>query len=384
MRIDRPVIRVRIPPLLDLTTYLSVVVMSFLGISGLSSLRSQLIALGLCLTFGLLYRFVFRTGRYENNPSLYFGAQALVLTLIFLLGSSSTDSFNFLALILSIHAALVLSERAAAMWIAIFYGIVSAVVLLTRGTQGLFAILFYLVAYIVCGFFGYILRQAEVARDRNQQLLEELQSTQRRLQELAVLEERNRLARELHDSVKQQVFSISMQLGAARSALDEGDAAFPSVAEAERLAKQAATELTTLIHQLRPPGLERKNLASALGDHLEEWSRRNDIQTSFNVEGEPAMNADAEGVLFRVAQEALANAARHSHASQVKVELVNGGGEATLSIEDDGIGFNQDLVAKGVGLDSMKERMQAAGGELTVFSEPRGGTRVVAHLRRPK
>ena len=200
--------RIRIPYFLDVATYVSVAAMSLLGISGLPGLRSQLIGLGLCLIFGLLYRFLFRTGRYAGYPGIYFGAQGFVLALLLLLGSDSTDAFNFLFLLLSIQAALVLTGKTAAIWITLYFGIVSTVVLITHGTDGIYAVLFYLVTYIVCGFFGYVLRQAELAGDRNQQLLEELQTAQQKLRELAVMEERNRLARELHDSVKQQVFSI--------------------------------------------------------------------------------------------------------------------------------------------------------------------------------
>ena len=268
----------RIPTSLDAATYIGIAAMSLLGISGLASLTLQLTALSLCLLFGIFYRFFFKTGRYQQNQSLYFGMQAFILTLVFSLGSSSTDAFNFLFLLLAIHTAVVLSGKPAVIWITIYYAIVSGVVLFTRGLDGVYAILFYLIAYVACGFFGYSLQQAEVARDRNQRLVDELKQTQQKLQELAVVEERNRLARDLHDSVKQQVFAISMQLSAARTALSETDKAYASVMEAERLAQQAGAELTTLIGALRPPGLEHKTLANAIREYVEEFSRQNKIE----------------------------------------------------------------------------------------------------------
>src|SRR5574341_698721 len=336
---NRAIVHVPIPALLDTTTYLSLIVMSFLGVRGLHSLRSQLIALGLCLTFGLLYRFLFRTGRYEKNPAIYFGSQSIVLALLLLLKSTSVDALNFLYLILSIHAALVLTRNAAILWIAIYYLTVSAAVLITRGADGFYAIAFYSVAYVVCGLFGYILQQAELAREHNQKLVEELRSTQRRLQELAVVEERNRLARELHDSVKQQVYAILMQLGAARALLNEGNQAYAPVTAAEQLARQAGAELTTLIRELRPPGLESKTLTMALQEYVTEWSRQNGIAADLKVDGVSPTPLPGDETLFRVAQEALANVARHSKAGKVTVELAQQKNEFILTVEDNGVGF---------------------------------------------
>ena len=374
--------RIRIPQVLDVATYVSVAAMSLLGISGLPSLRSQLIALGLVIVFVLLYRFVFRTGRYEQNPSLYFGAQVTTLGLLFLLGSKNIDAFNFIFLMLCIHIAVVSPLRVAAPWIALCYGVVGAITLATRGAEGLYAFFFYSVTFVVSGFFGYVLRQAELARDRNQRLLEELQATQQKLQELAVVEERNRLARDLHDSVKQQVFAISMQLSAAKTSLSETDKAYQSVVEAERLAQQAGAELTTLIHQLRPPSLERKSLIDAIKEHVNEWTRRNNIETEMNI-NDVSVSLNVEQALFRVLQEALANVARHSKADKVMVTLKPENGTVKLMIEDNGIGYDAGRITKGIGLDSMKERLAAVNGTLEV--SPRSvqsqGTRVTANVR---
>jgi signal transduction histidine kinase len=374
--------RVRIPQILDAATFVSVAAMSLLGISGLSSLRSQLMALGLVIVFVLLYRFVFRTGRYEQNPSLYFGAQVTTLGLLFLLGSKNIDAFNFLFLMLCIHIAVVSPLRVAAPWIALCYGVVGAITLATRGAEGLYAFFFYSVTFVVSGFFGYVLRQAELARVGNQRLLEELQATQQKLQELAVVEERNRLARDLHDSVKQQVFAISMQLGAARTELSETHKAYQSVTEAERLAQQAGAELTTLINALRPPGLESKTLANAMLEHVDAWSRQNNMVSEMNIDATIFMNQQIEQALFRVLQEALANVARHSKASRVIVTLKPENGDVQLMIEDNGIGYDAERIVKGIGLDSMKERLAAVNGELEVSSIQSHGTRVVATVRR--
>ena len=371
----------RIPVLLDVATYVSIAAMSLLGISGFSSLKLQLITLSLCLLFGMLHRFYFKAEAFQHNPNLYFGVQAFILTLVLLLGSSSTDAFNFLFVLLAIHTAHVLPGKNTAIWITTYYTIVSVVVLSIRGTDGIYAILFYGVTYILCGFFGAGLQDAEKSRDENQRLVEELQTTQQKLRELAVVEERNRLARDLHDSVKQQVFAISMQLSAARTALSASDRAYSSVVEAEKLAQQAGTELTSLINALRPPALERKLLPDAMREYVTEWARRNQVAAKMNIDSTITVDEKIEQALFRVLQEALANVARHSQADQVNVELKSKNEAVELTIEDHGIGFDARQIAKGIGLDSMQERLIAVNGKVDVESERSKGTRVVARVR---
>jgi len=374
--------RIPVPSFLDVATYVSLTAMSLLGISGLSSLPSQLMALGLVLSFGLLYHFVFRSERYQRTPGLYFGAQILILCLLFLLRSNNEDAFNFLFLILTIHIAVVSPARMAILWIAIGFGMLSLLILATVGLGGLYAILFYSVTFVVCGFFGSTIQEVERERDHNQRLVEELQSAQQKLRELAVIEERNRLARDLHDSVKQQVFAVSMQLGAARALLDEENQAYGPVAEAERLARQAGAELTTLIRELRPPNLGKKTLAEALQEYVIDWSRQNGIAADLKIDNVSSLPLPGDETLFRVTQEALANVARHSNARHVMVELADQDDEIILRIEDNGVGFDLSQVEKGVGLDSMRERLETVGGHLNVSSGTSSGTQVVAAVRR--
>ena len=378
---SKVVLHIRDPLLLDASTYVSAAVMALLGISGLQSLALQIAALALCLTFALLYRFLFRTGYYERNPAVYFGGQTVVLVLLFLLNSGASDAFNFLFYILTFHTAVVLTIRTAAVWIAFYFLITGSVSLISRGWDGLYAVFFYLAVFIVCAILGNTVQRTELTSERNQRLVDELKETQQKLQELAVLEERNRLARDLHDSVKQQVFAISMQLSAAKMSLSETAKAYSSVAAAERLAQEAGAELTTLIHELRPPGLERKSLTEAIKEHINEWTRQNNIQAEMNI-SDVSVSLDAEQALFRVLQEALANVARHSKAVKVRITLKPENGNVKMIIEDNGIGYTAGPIAKGIGLDSMKERLIAVNGEFEVSRLQSQGTRVTATVRR--
>ncbi len=380
--VSSSVVRVRIPPLLDLVTYASLGVMSLLVARGLSTLQAQLILFGLCAAYALLYHFVFRAGRYEKNLLLYFGAQWVVLILSLLLRPPFVDGINFMFLMVSIHAALVLTRKAASIWIAIYFGTVSAAAFLRNGSDALFAAAFYLATYLICGVFGHILQQADLARQHNQQLIDELKSTQGKLQELAALEERNRLARDLHDSVKQQIFALSMQLSAARTSLSESDTSYSSVLEAERLAQQAGAELTTLISALRPPSLERKSLHEAVKEHVSEWARQNEIEIQLSVDTIDSISAQGEQALFRVLQESLSNVARHSQASKATVTLKSNSENILLMIDDNGTGYDMERITKGIGLDSMKERLAAVDGRLEIASFPSRGTRVIATVRK--
>jgi two-component system, NarL family, sensor histidine kinase LiaS len=253
----------------------------------------------------------------------------------------------------------------------------------------------------------------QVARQLNR-MAEQLQNLLEARQKLATLEERNRLARDLHDSVKQQIFAVSMQIGATKVLLKRDvDAAEVRLNDAEKLVHQAQQELTSLIRELRPVALEGKGLAAALRELATEWAQQTNIVANVRVEGAhghpqgahghpqgvPLQYSRVEGsqetvrvqtlpqnveeALFRVAQEALANVSRHSKATLVQMILTISDEMVTLTIVDNGQGF--DMTHKGhlgVGLLSMQERMKALGGDVQVESTPGRGTRIVAFCNR--
>jgi NarL family two-component system sensor histidine kinase LiaS len=211
-------------------------------------------------------------------------------------------------------------------------------------------------------------------------MAEEVQNLLQARQELATLEERNRLARDLHDSVKQQVFATTMTLGAAEQLWErDPDAAREKLDQALALCRQAQQELSGLLHELRPVALADKGLGTSLREHVERWSRQTGIEASTILEGTRALPLEVEQALFRVAQEALANVAKHSRARQVEVTLSCPRDDVGLKVVDDGRGFApSSAMGRGMGLRSMRERMEALGGELAVDSKPGEGTRILA------
>ena len=232
----------------------------------------------------------------------------------------------------------------------------------------------------------------QVSRQLNR-MAEQLQNLLEVRQKLATLEERNRLARDLHDSVKQQVFAISMQMAATKVLLKrDADAAELRLNETEKLVRQVQQELTSLIRELRPAALEGKGLADALRDLATQWTQQSDIVANLRIEGAQGTQGiegiqtlplSVEEALFRVAQESLANVARHSKATLVQITLTTTNDTVTLTVVDNGQGFDTARQGRpGVGLLSMQERMKALGGDVQVESTPGKGTRIVAYCKR--
>jgi len=203
-------------------------------------------------------------------------------------------------------------------------------------------------------------------------------------QKVATLEERNRLARDLHDSVKQQVFAAAMQIGATRFLLRQDiDAAEKSLLEAEKLVRQAQQELTSLIRELRPAALEGKGLVAAIRGLTTQWTQQTGIVANVRIGEMQILALTVEEALFRVTQEALANVARHSHATLVQISLEVEDDLVTLTVRDNGQGFAVgEEHHPGIGLSSMQERMRHLGGEVQVENVVAKGVCIVARCKR--
>ncbi len=220
----------------------------------------------------------------------------------------------------------------------------------------------------------------QLARDLNR-MAEQVQGLLQDRRQLAVMEERNRLARELHDAVKQQLFATGMQVAAAEELVERDAAAAKArLNSAGQLIEQAKRELNTLIRELRPVALGDKGLVPALRELCAVWAEGTGIAVEVRAQGERPAPLQVEQALFRMAQEALSNVVRHSGATAVDVRVAWETGGLSLTIQDNGHGF--DMAGRdgmGVGLSSMSERVEELGGTLQVSSGERG-TRIEARL----
>ncbi|HEY5943560.1 MAG TPA: sensor histidine kinase [Solirubrobacterales bacterium] len=188
-------------------------------------------------------------------------------------------------------------------------------------------------------------------------------------------EERARVARDLHDEVNQSLTGLLLRLEAAREAAPPELEA--EIAETKSLANQAMRELLSLARQLRPTALDDLGLAAAIGGQVEQLGR-GEIEARLEAEGDFSdLGDDQQLVVYRVAQEALNNAARHSEATRIEVRLRRAeGGVVVLEVTDDGRGFAFDESERGLGIGGMRERALLVGAELTIESRPDAGTTV--------
>jgi two-component system, NarL family, sensor histidine kinase UhpB len=187
-------------------------------------------------------------------------------------------------------------------------------------------------------------------------------------------EERARVARDLHDQVNQSLTGVLLRLEAARAAAPPGLQA--EIAETRQLAHQAMDELLAVARQLRPTALDDLGLKAAIGGQIEQLERRG-VETGFTCEGDPGgLDPDTQLVIYRVSQEALGNAIRHSGAGRIEVTLKRDDDRMVLEVIDDGSGFTFAESNTGLGLGGMRERALLAGGDLEIESRPGRGTMV--------
>ncbi|MFC5403002.1 sensor histidine kinase [Cohnella soli] len=194
----------------------------------------------------------------------------------------------------------------------------------------------------------------------------------------AVVEERQRLARELHDAVSQQLFAISMTATAVGRTMDHDfERARRQVALIEEMASAAQSEMRALLLHLRPVHLEGKRLAQAIPELVEEMKAKVPVDIAIDLEEDLQLNKGVENHLFRIVQEALSNTLRHAKATKMDIVLHRRGDAVRLGIRDNGIGFDPQVKKQAsYGMTNMEERVNELGGSLNVASAPGKGTRI--------
>ncbi len=346
------------------------------------------LAISLILLYGLLLaseRWISR--HYTWYIYIYLAIQTSIIFALLAL-SPRLDYFGLLFIPLSLQAMLHLPIRTGYIWIGI-YMVVSAVgLIISYGLQDALPFIFiYGAAYIFVASYATVTRQAEEAQEKSQTLLIELQQAHAQLQdyanqaqELAVLEERNRLARDLHDSVTQALYSLTLYSAAASRQLEAGEIEITAehLQDLQKTAQQALQEMRLLIFELRPSALEEEGLAGAIKARLEAVETRTGIEVSLDVNGDTRLPLDIEEALYRIAQESLNNILKHAHASHVHVGLTLHDNSAVMVIDDDGIGFEGTAVdfGGGLGLQGMEERARQIGAIISITSIPEEGTQV--------
>lgn len=310
------------------------------------------------------------------------------LVMVAMLFYYELDFFAILLLPLCGQAVLIFPSRAASIWVIIFVlaNIVGQIHQF-GWPQGMSFIVLYIGALVFVAAFSFLTVEAEAARQKSEELLGELQEAHKQLQEyagqteeLAIAKERNRLARELHDSVAQTLYGLTLQSEAAARKLAAGQtkAAEGYMRDIRQSALQTLQETRLLIFELRPPILEEEGLAAALRARLEAVEARSGLKTHIHVADIGRLPPHIEVGLYRLAQEALNNTLKHAQASQVSISLTRVEGKAILEVADNGIGFDPLLAESqgGMGLRGMRERAEQLGAKLLIESAPEAGTKV--------
>jgi len=338
------------------------------------------------------------TRRSHRFTHLYLAVQTGIIVALSLT-TPDADYFALLFISLTLQAMHVFLPRIGFRWVGLFTVVMAVLMILGKGAgEGLPLVLINAVAYFFIASYVAVMRrletaqqEAETARQESQTLLGELQEAHRELQlyaaqaeELAAVKERNRLARELHDSVTQTIFSMTLTAEAARILLERD----PTKAGAQidrllELAQSALAEMRSLISHLRPKTVAEEGLIPALRRHVDERGNQDGLTVALTLEGyaedDTRLPPETEEALFRIVQEALNNVVKHARTDRAEIGLHVGDELVSLLIEDAGVGFDPAHVSSGtshLGLTSMRERVKALGGTLEIESQPGAGTHI--------
>ena len=373
------IIHIRDPKLLNWSIYVIVGIMVGVSLLLVTDLLAKSAAVVLCAAFGLLHAFGFRKFKSPVRLSFYFVLQTIIVLSLLKLAYPS-DVFNLLFYVLGLEVVLVFPTRVAVVWIVFFYLADSLSAILSRGRLGMINVLFYGAAFMLTAVFGYALRQAEIARRENQQLLEDLRASQRQLQDMAVINERTRLAREMHDSLGHRLTVAVVQLeGAQRLIPVDPERASKMIATMREEMKEALAELRRTVTALRAPITDDASLEIALGTLSRAFQQNTGIHTHFSVPaGFPSLPEPYRLALYRTAQEALTNIQRHAGAQNAWLYLGIQDKKVTLMIEDDGKGYGDfDQESPGSGLVGLSERAAQLAGNLQLSERPGGGAQLI-------
>jgi len=324
------------------------------------------------------------TGRWSSYFSVYLVIQT-ILAFILLSTPGYSDFFASLFAILSMQVMLHLNTKIGAAWIVLCALGMALLMTKVYKSQTIALVLIYTAANVFYSTYSRATRRAQEAQAQNQVLAQELEKANQKLQtystqleQLAVARERNRLARDLHDSVTQTVFSMTLTAQSA-SLLLERD---PTRVEAQldrlsQLARNALAEMQLLITELKPEETARGWLAATLRRYLAGGRFPESLSVSLGVQGEGPLRPGEEQGLFHIIQEALNNVVKHAQASeaQVQIHLTE---PMWIEVEDQGRGFDlQQAQSSGrVGLLSMHERAAEIGWGLQIITSPGAGTRI--------
>ena len=365
--------------------YTAVFMRSYLSYQDTPALGQVLALLLIFLLFSMLELLLSK--RLSSWYHIYLALQTILVSLlIYSSDFEDYDYFSLLFAILGMQAMQNLSYRGGVSWILFFLVLIGYPFIRYEGAmEGAIRVLAFGSVIIFLSAYVLASRRAQEAHTHNQSLVRQLQEANIQLkaysdtlEQLSFAHERLRLARELHDSVTQTIFSMTLTTKSALLLLGQDPSRLGAQLDRlNQLAQSVLVEMRTLISELRPERPVGNGLVTALRQHLSNRQLPEGLSVSMEVEGEQALSPEEELGLFRITQEALNNVIKHAHASQVNLRL-HLEEPYWIEINDDGQGFDSQRVHGGghMGLASMRERAIEIGWETQIDSSPGQGTSI--------
>ena len=358
------------------------------GMIAIPQTSGRIVAAALLIIFAiLLFGPFFWRGRVIL---VHIGLSVLsALTAILMTFRPAIGLFPILFFILAPLAMIYLPIKAGFAWIGVFTFITGTIYVAINGILGLASLLPYAAGYVFFGIFGWMMIEADRNRARSDQLFVELQSAHQqlkdyaaRVEELTIAQERNRMAREMHDTLGHRLTIAAVQLeGAQRLIPTNPDKAASIVVTVREQVKEGLTELRQTVAMLRSSVEEDLPLDKALARLVDQVQQAAALKIHLSLEGCPDnLSQPQRQALYRAAQEALTNIQRHAHASEAWVQLTGKQGMISLLISDNGVGISPERAQSGFGLLGLKERAVLQGGEFHVDARPGGGTQITFRI----
>jgi signal transduction histidine kinase len=374
--------------LLEIPSVLATLAVSVVGLIQIEDPVQRLPVFLLLLAFAVLnftpYLWRHGTLLVQINLGLLTGVTAALM--LFFPG---WNYFPILFFILAPTAMIYLPLKRGFAWIGVFCLVSAAIFVGINGLIGLLILLPFAAGFIFFGTFGWTMIDAERNRDRNAQLLAELQAAHRQLQdytaraeELAIAQERNRIAREMHDTLGHRLTIAAVQLeGAQRLIPSNPERAISIIGVVREQVKGGLSDLRRTVAMLRASVEEDLPLDTALARLVEQVGQGTSLKIHLSIENcPPNLTLPQHQALYRAAQEGLTNIQRHSGASEAWLRLSAHDGAVELLVSDNGVGIEPDEQPSGFGILGLKERAALQGGDFHVDARPGGGTQLTFRI----
>jgi signal transduction histidine kinase len=390
MEKDKEIMSKKIDKVTNLVAYITIILFMIIQLGIVGTLNERIFSLVIMSLFLIFFRFWFP--KIENSP-LYINIFIFIETLIILIPiflNFNWGVFPYLFFMLSVISMVKLLLINGIFWIIVFT-LISFIIYSIQGGLyfGLIYSLIYGVGSFFFGGFGYALKISIESKEKSEKLLQELKETNEKLkeytkkvQELTILEERNRLSREMHDSIGHHLVKVSIELEILKKILFENpDEAKKLIEVIKNEISKSLDDLRNVVKTLRKPVELELTINESLKNLINSFTSIKNIKANLEI-GENILDLkeDYKLTILRVCQEALTNIEKHYNATEIWVKLKKEDNNLILTVEDNGVGFPNEIKEGSFGLIGIKERANIFNGRFLYENRKEGGARIAFSL----